>query len=71
MKFSFFTAEKNLCILHGQVFVMKKSIIELCKHVLAKVNLVPCSVNLTGKRDKVGNGEVTINNVRIIHQNYC
>ena len=24
MKFSFFTGEKNLCILHGQVFVMMK-----------------------------------------------
>ena len=23
MKFSIFTGEKNLCILHGQVFVMK------------------------------------------------
>ena len=37
-------------------------IIPLCKHVVAKVILVPCSVNLTGKRDKVGHGEVTINN---------
>ena len=42
------------------------SIIQLCKHVVAKVTLVPCSVNLTGKRDKVGHGEVTINNARII-----
>ena len=33
---------------------------------MAKVTLVPCSVNLTGKRDKVGHGEVTINNARII-----
>ena len=41
-------------------------IIQLCKHVVAKVKLVPCSVNLTGKRDKVGHGEVTINNARII-----
>ena len=23
MKFSFFTVEKNLCILHGQVFIMQ------------------------------------------------
>ena len=37
-----------------------------CKHVVAKVTLVPCSVNLTGKRDKVGHGKVTINNARII-----
>ena len=34
---------------------------------MAKVTLVPCSVNLTGKRDKVGHGEVTINNARIIN----
>ena len=37
---------------------------------MAKVTLVPCSVNLTGKRDKVGHGEVTINNARIIHFKY-
>ena len=43
------------------------SIIQLCKHVVAKVTLVPCSVNLTGKRDKVGHGEVTINNAQIIY----
>ena len=42
------------------------AIIQLCKHVVAKVALVPCSVKLTGKRDKVGHGEVTINNARII-----
>ena len=47
--------------------IMFMSIIQLCKHVVAKVTLVPCSVNLTGKRDKVGHGEVTINNARIIH----
>ena len=40
--------------------------IPLCKHVVAKVTLVPCSVNLTGERDTVGHGEVTINNARII-----
>ena len=28
MKFSFFTGEKNLCILHGQVFVMRVDLIE-------------------------------------------
>ena len=33
---------------------------------MAKVTLVPGSINLTGKRDKVGHGEVTINNARII-----
>ena len=44
----------------------KQAIIQLCKHVVAKVTLVPCSVNLTDKRDKVGHGEVTINNARII-----
>ena len=43
-----------------------KPIIQLCKHVVAKVTFVPCSVNLTGKRDTVGHGEVTINNARII-----
>ena len=42
------------------------AIIPLCKHVMAKVTLVPCSVNLTGKQDTVGHGEVTINNARII-----
>ena len=42
-------------------------IIPLCKHVVAKVTLVPCSINLTGKQDTVGHGEVTINNARIIH----
>ena len=47
-------------------FVSVTLIIPLCKHVVAKVTLVPCSVNLTGKRDKVGHGEVTINNARII-----
>ena len=41
-------------------------IIPLCKHVVAKVTLVPCSVNLTGKRDEVGHGKVTINNARIM-----
>ena len=35
-------------------------IIQLCKHVVAKVTLVPCSVNLTSRRDNVGHGEVTI-----------
>ena len=45
---------------------LDQSTIQLCKHVVAKVTLVPCSVNLTGKRDKVGYGEVTINNARII-----
>ena len=33
---------------------------------MAKVTLVPCSVNLTGERDTVGHGKVTINNARII-----
>ena len=42
------------------------STIPFCKHVVAKVILVPCSVNLTGKREKVGHGGATINNVRII-----
>ena len=46
--------ERNLCI------------IPLCKHVVAKVTLVPCSVNLTGKPDKGGHGGATINNARII-----
>ena len=44
-------------------------IIQLCKHIVAKVTLVPCSVNITGERDKVGHGEVTINNARIIVMN--
>ena len=36
------------------------SIIPLCnKHVVAKVNLVPCTVNLTGKRDKVDHQQCT------------
>ena len=47
-------------------FTVINNIIQLCKHVVAKVTLVPCSVKLTGKRDKVGQGEVTINNARII-----
>ena len=47
------------------------AIIQLCKHVVAKVTLVPCSVNLTGKRDTVGHGEVTINNARIIRTGFC
>ena len=37
-------------------------IIPFCKHVMAKVILVPCFV----KRDSVGHGEVTINNAMII-----
>ena len=40
--------------------------IPLCKHVVAKVTLVPRFVNLTGKRNTVGHGEVTINSARII-----
>ena len=40
--------------------------IPLCKHVVAKVTLVPCSVNLTGKREKGGHGDATINNARVI-----
>ena len=48
------------------LFTLDWFIIQLCKHVVAKVTLVPCSVNLTGKRDTVGHGEVTINNARII-----
>ena len=48
--------------------IIQSAIIQLCKHVVAKVTLVPCSVNLTGKRDKVGHGEVTINNARIINE---
>ena len=48
------------------IFYGTNTIIPLCKHVVAKVTLVPCSVNLTGKRDTVGHGEVTINNARII-----
>ena len=47
---------------------MRHGIIQLCKHVVAKVTLVPCSVKLTGKRAKVGHGEVTINNARIINK---
>ena len=47
-------------------FEVTDGIIQLCKHVVAKVTLVPCSVNLTGKRDTVGHGEGTINNARII-----
>ena len=43
-----------------------ETIMPFCQHVVAKVTLVPCSVNLTGKRDKVGHGEVTIINARII-----
>ena len=46
---------------------MNLFIIQLCKHDVAKVTLVPCSVKLTGKRVKVGHGEVTINNPRIIY----
>ena len=46
--------------------VAKVSIIPLCKHVVAKVTLVPCSVNLSGKRDKCGHGNGTINNAGII-----
>ena len=42
------------------------AIIPLCKYVVAKVTLVPSSVNLTGKRDKGGHGGATINNARII-----
>ena len=38
----------------------------ICKRVVAKVTLVPCYVNITGKRDKVSHGEVTINSARII-----
>ena len=48
------------------VYLKPLYIIQLRKHVVAKVTLVPCSVNLTGKRDKVGHGEVTINNAWII-----
>ena len=40
--------------------------IPLYEHVVAKATLVPCSVNLTGKRDKGGHGAATINNARII-----
>ena len=43
-----------------------EDIIPLCKHVVAKVTLVLCSVYLTGKREKVGPGEVTTDNARII-----
>ena len=38
---------------------------------MAKVTLVPCSVNLTSKRDKVGHGKVTINNALIIKIGYA
>ena len=48
----------------------RTSIIPLCKHVVAKVTLVPRSVNLTGKRDKVGHGEVTINSACIFQGLY-
>ena len=50
------------------VYRFEKSyvIISLCKHVVAKVTLVPCSVNLTGKRDQVVYGEGTINHARSI-----
>ena len=41
-------------------------IIPLCKRVEAKLTLVPCCVNLKGKRDKGGHGGATINNARII-----
>ena len=41
-------------------------IMPFCKHIVAKVILIPCSVNETGKTDSVGHGEVTINNARII-----
>ena len=45
-------------------------IIPFCKHVMAKVTLVPCSVSLIGKRDKAGHRDVTINNARIIDSCY-
>ena len=51
---------------HDLTIEVQSSIIQLCKHVVAKFNLVPCSVNLTGERDKVGHGEVTINNAHVI-----
>ena len=34
---------------------------------MAKVTLVPRSVNVTGKRDKAGHGGTTIHNVMIIY----
>ena len=47
--------------------VMSRFVIPLCKHVVPKVTLVPCPVNLTGKRDKGGHGGATMNNARIIN----
>ena len=44
----------------------KSTIIPFCKHVVAKVILVLCSVNLTGKREKAGHRDTTINTARII-----
>ena len=42
---------------YWHMYLLLISIIPLCKHVVAKVTLVPCSVNLTGKRDTVGHGD--------------
>ena len=45
----------------SKTLIVCTPIIPFCKHV-AKVKLVICSVNLTGKRVKGGHGDVTINN---------
>ena len=56
---------ENVHLITGLVYI-NSSLEWLCKHVVAKVTLVPRSVNLTSKRDKVGHGEGTINIAMII-----
>ena len=38
-----------ICVCCSRSHWLFRSINQLCKHVVAKVTLVPCSVNLTGK----------------------
>ena len=66
LQFHVLSRERTMFFFRCVVLSPFDSIIPLCKHVVAKVTLVPCSVHLTGKRDEVGHGEVTINNARII-----
>ena len=57
----------NAYSVHLAIFVNYHTIsIPFCKHVVLKVTLVPCSVNLTGKWDKAAQRGATINNARII-----
>ena len=51
MKFSIFKAEKSLCILHGQVFIMIANgyMLEMSRHSIVHISLITTVVSATAE----------------------